>query len=145
MKRFYYLIAALIFYQLPRIPMYLLTVWRKKSYIRLKWYFRTRIGTLLILLLAHVIFFISIIRHATELADALHYDQVEKTWAIIGTIGFMLIWLCIDFYWSAKVRVFKDTKKGRQGQMAAEKLYNKVDPNSFLYDHETQFNSTMQD
>lgn len=57
----------------------------------------------------------------------------------------LLLWLGVDFYWSAAIRIYKDSKKGRQGQQAAEKLYQKVDPNTFLYDNETKFNPTMQE
>ena len=63
-KLFYCLLAALIFYQLPRIPMYLLTLFRKKSYIRLKRYFRTRIGSFILLFFIQLGFFISILAEA---------------------------------------------------------------------------------
>ncbi len=97
-KRFYCLLAALILYQLPRLPMYVLTLWRKKSYIRLKRYFRTRIGTFIILFLTQAIFFFTIIGDANELASIY---EVEKAWVIVATIGFMFFWLAVDFYWSA--------------------------------------------
>ena len=56
----------------------------------------------------------------------------------------MIGWLGIDFYWSTVIRVYKDSKKGIHGQQAAERIYNRVDPNSFLYDQETTFNASMQ-
>lgn len=56
-----------------------------------------------------------------------------------------LLWLAIDLYWSIAIRTYKDSKRGKKGQQAAEKLAKQIDPNHFLYDNETHFNPTMQD
>ncbi len=54
--------ASVVLYSVPRIPLYLATICRRKSYSRLKLYFRTRITTFLMLLVVHVALFFSILQ-----------------------------------------------------------------------------------
>jgi hypothetical protein len=135
-------VASVVLYSVPRIPLYLATICRRKSYSRLKLYFRTRITTFLMLLVIHVALFFSILQQSGDLASIY---EVTSSWVMLCTAAPMLMWLSIDLYWSAAIRTYKDSKKGKQGQQAAERLHRQIDPNSFLYDNETKFNPTMQD
>ena len=90
--------------------MYLLTLFRAKSYSRLKKYFRTRIACFALLFVSMLTFYISIIYQVKELAVL--YD-VSEAWILLEMGVPMVLWLAVDFYWNAAIRIYKDSKKGR--------------------------------
>jgi hypothetical protein len=65
---FYMFAASTLFYSVPRIFMYFLTIWRTKAYGRMKRYFRTRIVTFLCLIIIQVTMFICVMLNADELS-----------------------------------------------------------------------------
>ena len=94
---FYTLSATTIFYSIPRIPTYLFTLRRQKSYARLKVYFRTRILTFLCLLFTMVVLFSIIFMNVGAMAQA--YDSPDN-WILLQVGAFMIVWLVVDLYYS---------------------------------------------
>ena len=133
--------VAAMAYSLPRVPMYLATLWRRKSYGKLKYYFRTRIFTFIALLLDVAFLFFMVFGNIDELA--IEYDSTTS-WILMQVGAFALFWLGVDLYWSIAIRTYKDSKKGKQGRQAAQRLSKTLDPNNFL-ENQTCFNPTMQD
>lgn len=68
--------AIVALYSMPRLPMYLMTLCRAKSYGRLKLYFRTRIVTMLILMVIQFALFLSVVFDSEQLA--VDYDSTES-------------------------------------------------------------------
>jgi hypothetical protein len=62
-------------YSLPRLPMYLISLWRRKSYGRLKLYFRTRIFTFIALLID--IGWLGYMVYGNLMKLAIEYDSTE--------------------------------------------------------------------
>lgn len=97
-------------YSLPRVPMYLATLWRRKSYGRLKYYFRTRIFTFIALLIDVAVFFFMVFSNIDQLH--IEYDSTPG-WILFQVGAFALFWLGVDLYWSIAIRTYKDSKKGK--------------------------------
>lgn len=128
----YCLSAIVIGYTIPRIPMYLLTLCRRKSYGRLKYYFRTRVATFIVMLISFVTFFVWVYKNSEELAIA--YDSTA-TYIMFQAVALMLSWIVIDMYWSFAIRTYKDSKKGKQGRHVAERMQKYIDPSSSIYEN----------
>jgi hypothetical protein len=137
-KTFYYYLLVMCFtsvflYSVPRTIMYFFTLWRVKSYGRMKIYFRTRVATLIALGLILLTMFVLILINSSELA--VEYDS-NRTFIIVLAAGMILVWLGIDLYWSIAVRTYKDSKKGKKGLQAAKRLCKQIDPNDLLLNEE---------
>lgn len=111
--------ATAAIYSAPRLIMYISTLIKPNSYRFLKWYFRTRIVTLIALFLTHISIFILIFLISEELSKA--FDST-RTFLLLLVGGTMFIWLAVDLYWSVGIRTYKDTKAGKRGRDAALKL-----------------------
>ncbi len=118
-----------------------MTLFRKKSYGRMKLYFRTRILTLVGLIAIHALVFVYVLVNTEGLALAYDFTNGQL---MMMTLAPLLTWEAVDLYWSIAVKTYKDSKKGKKGEQAAKRLSKAIDPNSFLLDHKTTFNPSMQ-
>ena len=99
--------------------MYAVVLCQLKSYKRLTFYFRTRIITFFLLMIILIACFVLVFVDKDELAVA--YDS-SQAFILIESGGAFLLWLGIDLYWSIAIRTYRDSKKGKQGRQAAERL-----------------------
>ena len=67
-------------YSAPRVPTYLLTLCRRKSYGRLKVYFRTRIFSMLALLIIQAVLMLLVAGNVEELT---YEYQSTDTWILM--------------------------------------------------------------
>ena len=68
LNTFISMISILLLCQVPRLAMYLVTLFKSMNYTYLKKYFRTRMTTFFILMLIMLVFYISIIMNVSDLA-----------------------------------------------------------------------------
>ena len=126
LNTFIAMIAILLLCQLPRLAMYLVTLFKSMNYTYLKKYFRTRMTSFFILLLIMVVFFISLIIDINNLCVELgNPDPLTVTQILLPWGASLLIWLGLDLYWSISIRIYKDSKKGRRDE--EEDMYRIVD------------------
>lgn len=112
----------------------------------MKLYFRTRIGTLIVLGLISIGSFILVLVNAEALAQKDAYD-LTKSYVILMAAVVFLTWMGIDLFWSIAIRTYKDTKKGKKGEEVAKRLSKTIDPNDLLFDNvkEVKYNSNIED
>ena len=115
----YILAAILVLYTIPRIPMYLMTLCRRKSYGRLKYYFRTRVMTFVAMVTLLAVFMFMLYKNSEDLAVVYYSNATYIMFQAAGIVGF---WAGIDLYWSFAIRTYKDSKKGKQGRNVAERM-----------------------
>ena len=122
--------SAAVFYSLPKIIMYFVTLRGERStlYDRLKKYFRTRIACLVLLFVILFIVNIFVLIWAEELSQPEAYD-VSRHWIRFMGLMITLIWVGTDLYWSIKIRTYKDLKKGKKGEDAAKQISSILNTN----------------
>ncbi len=122
--------AAFIAYGLPRHPMYLLAVWKSRNYTVLKKYFRTRVTTLTMLGVIMTALLVSILFKISDLVDALNIADPENpqtiTWLLLINVFIMVLWLSCDLYWTVGIKVYKSSKKGKH-EKEGRNQYVRVD------------------
>ena len=133
-------LATTTLYSLPRVVMYFFSLCRSMPYSRLTLYFRVRITTFFTLAITLATIFVCVAINADELSKV--YESTI-TMVIVEAGGIALVWLGVDLYWSAAIKIYKDSKRGKQGHHAAETLSSTIDPNNFLLNNETHFNTKM--
>ena len=126
LNTFIAMIAILLLCQIPRLVMYLVTLFKSMSYIYLKKYFRTRMTSFFILGMIMLVFFISIVMNISQLCVELGQPDPFTVPQILAPWGAsLLIWLGLDLYWSISIRIYKDSKKGRRDE--EDDMYRIVD------------------